>query len=371
MGEAKGTDIKMKFVNGLALEITQRCNNECKYCFSSSNPSITTEIPLNMLISIVDQYITMENKIAYERWENRRLESQIVITGGEPFLHSEWKSFFSYLTDIDEQFDVASNGILISEKDVVFLSETTIHDLQISLDGMREEDNILRNPQKTKLIIDKIRMLANSPLKSKLTVKATVSKYNVKHAQELIDFCKDIDVRLVFGYIQVLGRAALDTSYLLNSEEIKQFNRFIVENNPHLVLPLMFSHVPCPLDIDEEPLAFYISAEGDIYPCASFHESFFCIGNIYRDNLSQAIGGSRFKEIQNWVSERKEYMKSGPCKKCYVSDYCRGSCPAASYYEMHSDRIPPIRICEGAKKFNFYMLPKLLQNNVKFPDRSR
>lgn len=131
--------------------------------------------------------------------------------------------------------------------------------------------------------------MARSKIKSKVTVKATLTKQNVNSATSLIDFCRELGVRIVFGYVQILGRAAENFEYALSSDEITNFNIFLVDNYPEIALPLMFSHTPCPLDIEEEPLSFRIAANGDIFPCASFHEQFFCIGNIFSTTLKEAI----------------------------------------------------------------------------------
>ena len=184
----------------------------------------------------------------------------------------------------------------------------------------------------------------------------------------MIDFCQKHDVRIVFGYMQVLGRATKNIELALDSDQIVKFNKNIIENHPNIVLPLMFSHTPCPLDIDTEPLSFRVASDGRVFPCASFHEDFFCIGNIYDNTLSDIINSDKFKSIQNWIHERKKIMSNNQCKNCYVSNLCQGSCPAASYYEMGDVNIPVHRLCEASKKFNYYMLPKLL-NNIKLQER--
>ena len=77
----------MKFVNGLSLEVTQRCNSNCLYCFSNSSPETLDEIPVDKLIEVIEEYEVLENKVAYDRYDGKKLESQIVITGGEFLLH--------------------------------------------------------------------------------------------------------------------------------------------------------------------------------------------------------------------------------------------------------------------------------------------
>lgn len=359
----------MKYVNGLTIEVTKKCNSRCKYCFSSSSPQTMDEIPLKSLINLIDQYEILENKLAYDYVKNKKLKSQVIITGGEFLLHNNWREFLTYLTKKNIAFEAASNAIALDDDAIDFLNKTSINILQISLDGMREEDNLLRNPQKTKQVINRLKQLANSPLKERIRIKATLTKQNYKSASELIAFSKEIGLELVFGYVQVLGRAASNFSYVLESNDIVDFNKQIVEKYPDLVLPLMFSHAPCPLDIDTEPLAFRIAANGDIFPCASFHEQWFCIGNLYKNSLKEAISGNKFVELQTWVKNRKNLMSKGVCKGCYAVNICQGSCPAASYYECGDAYIPTKRICYAAQKFNYYMLPKLLKNEVRLAER--
>ena len=122
----------MKFVNGLSLEVTQRCNSNCLYCFSNSSPETLDEIPVDKLIEVIEEYEVLENKVAYDRYDGKKLESQIVITGGEFLLHKQWRAFFSYLTKRKIPFIAATNGIQLNPEIVDFLSSTSIKLLQIS-----------------------------------------------------------------------------------------------------------------------------------------------------------------------------------------------------------------------------------------------
>lgn len=359
----------LKYVNGITLEITQRCNSQCQYCFSESTPHTVNEIPMMNIIDLLEQFYKLENKIAYDKCENKKLKTQVVITGGEFLLHSEWKTLLRVFSENDWVFDAATNGIALDEEAIACIANSSVHDLQISLDGLNDSDNILRNPAQTKNVIKQIILASKSPLKDKLTIKSTLTKANIMAAPDLIQFCAELGVRLVFGYVQILGRATKHLDYALNTDEIVKFNIDIVENYPDLVLPLMFSHTPCPLDIEEEPLSFRIAANGDIFPCASFHENFFCLGNIFEMTLEEAINSIKFHEIQKWVSERKQHMALTSCHNCYVCNLCQGSCPAASYYEHDDVNVPTSRLCNAAKKFNYYMLPKLLKNKVTFVER--
>lgn len=89
----------MKYVNGITLEITQKCNFNCQYCFSCSSPETKAELPLDSIINVVRQFETLENKLAYDSSKNKKLKNQLVITGGEFLLHKNWRDLVEYLTE--------------------------------------------------------------------------------------------------------------------------------------------------------------------------------------------------------------------------------------------------------------------------------
>lgn len=359
----------MKFVNGLSLEVTQRCNSNCLYCFSNSSPETLDEIPVDKLIEIIEEYEALENKVAYDRYDGKKLESQIVITGGEFLLHKQWRAFFSYLTKRKIPFIAATNGIQLNPEIVDFLSSTSIKLLQISLDGVKEQDNRLRNPLSTNKVIDNIKYISNTKFKKKVVIKSTLTQYNIDSMDELILFCKKLGLQLNFGFVQILGRAMEYKNIALSSKQIHSVNVKITEKFPEIPLPVMFSHSECPLDIDKEPMSFRVAANGDIYPCASFHEKFFSIGNVYQNTLLEAVESRRFSEIQKWISARKKIMLQENCKGCYVANICKGSCPAASHYEMGDVYKPNTRLCEACQSLSYYMLPRMVNRTVPNVER--
>ena len=227
--------------------------------------------------------------------ENKKI--QIVLTGGEFFLYKDWRLLIDHLTRNGIPFDIATNGIALSEEIAIKLQESSIHNLQISLDGLSELDNSLRNPYFTNRVIRNICMIANTPLKKLITIKSTIIKINLKNAFQIVDFCHAHGLKLNFGFVQILGRAVNNINLAPSSEEIYEFNKTIINKYPDIPLPIMFSHTPCPLDIDEEPLSFRVTSNGDIYPCASFEEPFFIIGNAFSNEISSALDPIAVNEL--------------------------------------------------------------------------
>ncbi len=124
----------------LQLHITDFCNLSCSHCYGMDKK---TEMLLKHFCSVVDSF--------FEFIEKHRLAARIHITGGEPFVHS---NFFEMLDYLWENYflkkypfvvEILTNGTLISEKEVQKLKEykEMIYEFQISIDGLEKaHDNI-------------------------------------------------------------------------------------------------------------------------------------------------------------------------------------------------------------------------------------
>ena len=66
----------------LEIEITTRCNLNCKHCYNRENKNI--DIPY-------------EELIYYINFANENNVSKLVISGGEACLHKDFKKFFTYM----------------------------------------------------------------------------------------------------------------------------------------------------------------------------------------------------------------------------------------------------------------------------------
>lgn len=65
----------------------------------------------------------------------------------------------------------------------------------------------------------------------------------------------------------------------------------------------------------------------------------------------------------------KKIMLQENCKGCYVANICKGSCPAASHYEMGDVYKPNTRLCEACQSLSYYMLPRMVNRTVPNVER--
>ena len=113
------------------INITDFCNLKCKYCYAHNDNKIF--MPTNKIIDIVTEFYSKGV------W-------QIVLGGGEPFLHPEIIVILTQILKKGINIGVITNGTTISSKDIDSLSNlynvySDRLNIQVSLDGSTTETN--------------------------------------------------------------------------------------------------------------------------------------------------------------------------------------------------------------------------------------
>lgn len=110
----------------LELQITNRCNLQCRHCYISEG-------------SHQDLSIKQIQKVFEEFEEIQGL--RLLLSGGEPLLHPDFWEFNYALRNYAFRSVLLSNGTLITEE---VAKRLRVHEVQISLDGMKEGHESLR-----------------------------------------------------------------------------------------------------------------------------------------------------------------------------------------------------------------------------------
>ena len=110
----------------LELQITDRCNLRCAHCFVGDSKG--REMSLEEVRRVLSEF---------ERMQGLRL----LITGGEPALHREFAAINGMLPEFHFRKVLFSNGIALTDK---LLRALNVHEIQISIDGMRSAHDSIR-----------------------------------------------------------------------------------------------------------------------------------------------------------------------------------------------------------------------------------
>lgn len=111
----------------LELQITDRCNLRCRHCYIGDNAE-SHELMAGQVSGILREFEQMQGL-------------RVLITGGEPLLHSSFDAINALLPDYSLRRVLFTNGLLLSEKRLEGLN---VHEIQISIDGMEHAHDLIR-----------------------------------------------------------------------------------------------------------------------------------------------------------------------------------------------------------------------------------
>jgi radical SAM protein with 4Fe4S-binding SPASM domain len=110
----------------LELQITNKCNLRCRHCYIGNGGA--DELSLKSIGDILKEFEYMQGL-------------RVLITGGEPLLHSRFEEINKILPDFSIRKVLFTNGILLSEKK---LKNLKFNEIQISIDGLEKSHDSLR-----------------------------------------------------------------------------------------------------------------------------------------------------------------------------------------------------------------------------------
>ncbi len=110
----------------LELLITDRCNLRCRHCYIGETEQ--QELPLEKIKKVLQEFEAIQGL-------------RLLISGGEPLLHSEFEGLNDFLKDYPLRKILLTNGLLLTEKR---LSNLNVEEIQISIDGLQKGHEALR-----------------------------------------------------------------------------------------------------------------------------------------------------------------------------------------------------------------------------------
>lgn len=257
-------------IDKVFIDVTNKCNANCIYCFTNSNTEIHNELEDEELISLF-------NKI-YEEGINK-----ISISGGEPFIRNICKIVNNSNKNI--KFSVTTNGTILSEDIIDTIKKRNIK-LTISLDTLvkKKFDNVRRGINLKDVINNIYKLISVEDIKKNISIRSTISIENIENIFEMVDFCEKNRIpKLKINSINLFGRAKENKEYIPNFEDflekLYEIKDYVKNKQVKVELPiekyLRNEGDICTLG----ERSIYIDAVGDVYPCA-FSEKKLLMGNI-------------------------------------------------------------------------------------------
>ena len=124
----------------LQWHVTARCQNQCNHCYLQESEGyeseIKNELTLSDCLKIIDDFFQMT-----KAW---KVGGRINFTGGDPLLKPEIFDLIEYARRRDVDIGILGNGESLNSGTVSRLKELGVSHCQVSIDGMEQTHDNLR-----------------------------------------------------------------------------------------------------------------------------------------------------------------------------------------------------------------------------------
>lgn len=298
-------------------EITTHCNRSCPFCYIGE--ALNTEE-----MSLQQVGILLE--------EARELEiDRVVLTGGEPLLHSGFEHVVGLSNDCGVPIGVLTNGDLLTRKLMASL-RGRISFIQLSLHDLPDNDPFAART------LERVTRLRGVGIP--VTILITVSARNIKHLGALFDLVDDLGVPVGVQRFCSVGERTLE-GFKMEPDEYERALHEIwsrLQNNDTLACedPLLNRLMPeATLSLVPDSTwigcsagrwAAAVAVSGKLMPCVKLRIS---DRNVFECGLAKA-----WHESEIFHQLRTGYSGSA-CESCTYFRVCRG-CRAEAYHKDHN-----------------------------------
>jgi len=318
--EYKNTQTQLHDLKYLFWECTLKCNLHCLHCGSNCGGENSNDLPYH---SIVNELVKIKNVIGNKL-------PHIVITGGEPLMRDDIEAFGSEISKLGYSWGMVTNGFFLDYLRLNNLIEAGLTSITISLDGLRDSHNWLRN---NLLSFDKTINAIN--LVSEIEyltfdVATCITLKNKDELDEIYDLllCLKVKNWRIFT-IDPIGRARENENLNISGEDLCQTLEFIKKIKKRKQIKVNYGCDGFLSNYEGEVRDELYFCRAGINIASILNEGSFCAcpninrkliqGNILQDSLID-IWNTKYQVFRN-----REWTKTNQCAICENYKYCLGN----------------------------------------------
>ena len=300
----------------IELELTERCNLSCKFCYNSQKP-VDSSLVREILCRLFQEHVP-----------------EIVLTGGEPLLHKDFDDILRLSSEMFQKVMIQTNGTLIDNRKAGLITDNNVYEVNISLHGpARLNDSLTMREGSHDEAVEAIKRLLHCGVR--VSSNFVMTKENIDGLDDNLEELYCLGVRnMTLTRFTPTGIGAANEGLLLTRDEIiraidtadkfskkhNSVNILLANSMPFCALP---DHLSSYCEFCHFGASrFYIDVEGNVMMCGM---SRIRIGNI----ISRT-----FQEIK---SSSEVFMRhvlgddvTPECSICNNFQRCRGGCRAAA-----------------------------------------
>lgn len=304
------------------LLITNKCNLHCSMCIRGK------KYDKDMNFNDLKKIVVRESFI----------DTEIVITGGEPTLHKDFIEIIKFVSKYFKKVLIATNGTtnfyIDDLKDLKNLM------IQISIDGNEKTHNSIRGKNSFEATINTIKKLEKTDIN--YCIASVIGLNNKNEIFQLIPLLETFSKMIYWrvSYEMPFGSAKVNPIM-----PIEEWNHFVDEIlntvNFRLLIKKIFyfnlynrllenpeyknedRHFNC----GSGKTTIYIYPNFDIFPCTCLTD--FPLGNILKISLESILTNDKNKKFSCYKID-----SNLPCHSCKYFKFCNGGCIGISYNIM-------------------------------------
>lgn len=334
----KSSETSLHELNYLFWECTTRCNLSCIHCGSDcSSESRFPDMPMVDFLRALDTIQLSSNKCT------------VVISGGEPLMRSDLEQCGREIRKRGFRWSMVTNGHLYTVERQNSLLNAGLGALTISLDGLRDSHNWMRNNHSS---FDRVLFAITTASRARrlsFDVVTCVTKRNISELTQIRQLLISAGVKAwrLFTIIPI-GRAINNPDLFLTDTQFVFLMDFIVAARKSTEIDVKFS---CEgyvgrYESSVRDSYFFCRAgvnigsvliDGSISACPNIDRS-FAQGSIYSDNFFD-VWKHRFEPFRN-----RSWTKTGTCKSCLQYHDCQGN----GMHNWHGEKLNAL-VCHHNK----------------------
>lgn len=331
------------------LEITARCNNNCRHCYinvaRNDKKAITRELSISEISRIADEAIDLG-----ALW--------CLITGGEPLLRKDFFDIYLLLKKKGLLVSVFTNAGLLTQKHIDFFEIYPPRDIEITVYGVTKKtyEKVTRVPGSFAAFMRGVDLLLKNNIKVRF--KAMALRSNAYELADIALFCRErtkdffrFDPFLHLRFDRSVKRNREIKSERLSPEEIVALERAdpersssLKKNCDKLIRP-EFAQYACGhlFHCGAGNGSFVVSYDGLFRLCSSlWHPD--CVYDLKKGNLKDAWD-TFVPVVRGMSSQREKFLNK--CRKCPIINLCIW-CPANAHLETGTLDEPVEYFCNVA-----------------------
>ena len=331
------------------LEVTARCNNGCRHCYinlpANDRAARGRELTLAEIDGIAEQAVQLGAV-----W--------CLLTGGEPFLRSDFPDIYLMLKRKGLLVSVFTNATLVSNELAALFGKYPPRDIEVTVYGVTREtyEVISRKPGTFDQFMRGVNLLMECGVHVRM--KAMAMQSNLHELGAIAEFCrartKDyfrFDPQLHLRFDGDPARNAEIRAERLTPEQIVALERAdevrfkVMRNQCGTLINEEFTHHSCDhlFHCGAASGSFNVSYNGLFRLCAPlWHPN--CVYDLRKGTLADAWQNLA-PRVRDLRSNRREFLEK--CRKCPIINLCFW-CPAYGYLETGELDLPSDYFCAVA-----------------------